>query len=492
MYLSLSLFILFFLVIILFWRLFVSLQRSIDHIIFDLDQIVVGDFNFKENKMGDDEFAKVVNATKKVGEVLRGYIYDQSSLIKSLRNGKTNYKMQTSAYSGVYAEMADNTNQMVDAFVEIRCKLEEALKARSTFLSSISHEIRTPMNAIVGMSELLSETELNETQKNYVENFQSASSTLLALINDVLDISKIESGMMNLEKTNFNMNNLIQKTILLFESKAKQKNIEITFKNSLSENDYLGDPTRLMQIFLNLLSNAIKFTENGKIEIEISQKEKLLFSLRDTGIGMNSEQLKGLFTEFYQADSSIHRKYGGTGLGLSISAKLATMMGGRLWAESEKGCGTSFYLELELPKGLKEMEQAQLPAIKNNIKSMNLLVVDDVDMNRTLIKAYLKDYKVTFFEASDGVEAIKIYREQVIDFILMDIQMPVMDGNEATIEIRKIEKEFAKKSCPIIALSANALNEEKEVSIKSGVDAYLTKPIKKQVLLETISKYQSK
>lgn len=380
---------------------------------------------------------------------------------------------------------------------------ERANMAKTEFLANMSHEIRTPMNTILGMGELLSETKTNKEQSEYIHILKNSSEHLLEIINNILDLSKIEAGHVELEQTEFNLYQIFDKCKSISYHQANKKNISLSFHISQNlPNIVIGDPIRISQILINLIGNAIKFTQQGEITTRVTQisdtnKEiELLFEVEDTGIGIPQDKISHLFKNFSQVDSSVTRKYGGTGLGLSISKKLVEAMNGKIWVESEinKGSKFSFTIKLALsPKDLSYQDIANTivsPIIQHSYlehTKKNILLVDDSEDNRRLIILYLKKLPYNIDTATNGNECIEKIKKKRYDIILMDIQMPIMDGNTATQEIRKLEIERSHNPVPIIAMTANAFIEEKEKSINAGCNAYLTKPINKKKLVETIN-----
>lgn len=507
----------------------------------------------------------------------------------------------------------------------------EAVRMKSEFLASMSHEIRTPLNAIIGMSDLMSETRLTNEQDRYVGVFRKAGDALLSLVNDILDLSKIEANQLALEEIHFNIMELVEEVAEIYALKAADKEIEIITRVDTSINvNRVGDPGRLKQIILNLISNALKFTEEGEIVVTLSAEineqgdEHLVISVSDTGIGIPRDKLETIFASFTQADTSTTRKYGGTGLGLTISKRLTEMMDGNIWVESEENKGSSFYVRVALPEqtqrsiikqdftnknifiidsrmsnclniedqltvsgakcfkatSIKEAQnilkleskpeiiliesrlafsegkinlfvsetieldkiillvnpkdmgehskQAKSNGInkillkpikrkelfreinkvinkkdeslvddvkkdeqKEEITAKHILLVDDNPDNRLLIKAYLKKTPHSLDEAENGALAVDMFKQNAYDLVLMDVQMPIMDGHEATRLIRAWEKEQDKKHTIIISLTAHAIKEEIDKCLAAGCDAHLSKPVKKATLLQTIEEWNS-
>jgi signal transduction histidine kinase/ActR/RegA family two-component response regulator len=370
-------------------------------------------------------------------------------------------------------------------------KLENANGAKRQFLANMSHEIRTPMNAVMGFLELLSTSNLNSEQKMFISEAKSASDILLYLINDILDFSKIEAGKLNIEKIAFSLRPTIKDAVSLLVPKASEKNINLYYaiKSSVPE-EVIGDPSRLKQILVNLVSNAVKFTAKGEVSITVGCIEEenevalLQFEVKDSGIGICKEDIPNLFKSFNQADTSTTRKYGGTGLGLAISKKLVEMMDGDIDVQSKLGEGSTFKFDVRLkicritPKEssvLERLDDAYIPVSNSNKKKPKILLAEDNEINRIIIIKFLDLHNMNCDVALNGKEAYESVLNTNYDIILMDCQMPVMDGYESTAKIRDFEGE--KTHTFIIAMTANAMDGDKKKCIESGMDDYISKPI---------------
>jgi len=374
-------------------------------------------------------------------------------------------------------------------------KTQAALSFKSKFLSNMSHEIRTPLNGIIGFTEIALKTELNKYQKDLMFKIKSTSDLLLGIINDILDISKIESGKMTIEKVDFDLKELVKNVVNILMPVAQEKKIELQVEYVNMESFYyIGDALRISQVLTNLLSNAIKFTSKGyvKIIIKVQKDKQLYFEVVDSGIGLKEESLKSLFEEFTQADMSTSRKYGGTGLGLSICKNLVDLMGGEITVSSEFGKGSSFSFVLPLEKSEKYMAlQAEIvedfELVEKKVEALthkSILVAEDNKMNQMVLSMLLEDTQLDIDFANDGEIAVKKFQEKAYDMILMDLQMPNLDGYEATKAIRERDKEI-----PIIALSANVLQEDIDRAYAAGMNDYLLKPIDTQKLYRVFLRY---
>lgn len=372
-------------------------------------------------------------------------------------------------------------------------KAELGSKAKEAFLANMSHEIRTPLNAIIGMIRELNKEKLSVTQKTYVENSSIASKHLLSIINNVLDISKIEAGELTLEEENFQLERSINNVFSIMSSRAEEKNIYLRYEFSeLIHKTFTGDPLRLEQILINLIGNAIKFTANGGITIECSllddfiDKQVIKIAVTDTGIGMDEEYLKNAFKKFTQEDKSVSRKYGGTGLGLAITYELVQLMDGKIEIESKKNSGTTFSVVIQFRKSDEQNIESKVELQENfMLDGIKILLVEDNELNRLVVQNTFKYYKCVADEAINGLDALEKLKSKSYDVILMDIQMPEMGGLEATEKIRK----QLNLETPIIALTANAFKSEIEKCKLAGMNDYITKPFEESTLLKIIGKY---
>jgi PAS domain S-box-containing protein len=393
---------------------------------------------------------------------------------------------------GIHLDITEQKQLEIDLEIE-KTNAIESSKAKEVFLANMSHEIRTPLNAIIGFLRELDKQELTELQKKYINNSTTASKHLLAIINNILDISKIEAGEMSLENEDFVFEKSISTVSTVLQPMLEQKGLE--FKISISkeiEKVLKGDTLRLQQILFNLVGNAIKFTDIGSISINCEVvnnnpfSQELQISISDTGIGMESSYLDNIFNKFSQEDKATTRKYGGTGLGLSITKELVRLMNGRIEIESEKNVGTTIRFYIHFQKGNKEnIENLNVENITPRIDNISILLVEDNYLNRMVAQNTLQYYNCKVIEAENGLEAIEILKKNKFDIILMDIQMPQMGGIEATEIIRK--KLFI--TTPIIAFTANAFKTEIDKCKKAGMDDFVTKPFDEDILIETIAKY---
>ncbi|MDY0744071.1 CHASE2 domain-containing protein [Paucibacter sp. R3-3] len=376
-----------------------------------------------------------------------------------------------------------------------RAVADAANRSKSEFLAHVSHEIRTPMNALLGMADLLGRTRLDAQQRHYVEVFHSAGQALFSLINDLLDLSKIEAGRAELQPDAFNPEALFLQQLNLLRPRAEAKGLSLSLQMEPDARQWAhGDPQRLAQVLVNLAGNAIKFTREGGVTVRAQRKGELLaFSVQDTGIGVEPSKHDMIFRPYTQADGSIERVYGGTGLGLSICRTLVALMGGRIWLESLPGQGATFFVELPMPAIAAPPPSAQPPvaalAGPTRLVPLNILLCEDTELNVLVFEAMLLPLGHRVDHAENGLIGLHKFRSGRYDLVLMDVQMPGMDGLAATRELRRIEREDERVRTPVIALTANAFDADAQRSLDAGCDAHLTKPISQAELLEALGRY---
>ncbi len=455
---------------------------------------------------------KLSKGEKWIGEFLNkkknGELYWEQALLSPVfdKNGKI------VNFVGVKEDITER-KKFLEELKRAKEEAEKANIAKSEFLANMSHEIRTPMNAIIGFIDIMLETELNGLQRQYLEIVKESTQHLLKILNDILDFSKFESGRMQFENRAFNIIKLIKNIYFMFSKKIAEKNLKM--KVDIDENIpeiVIGDEVRITQILTNLLSNAIKFSEKGEIKVNASLKETdneyvtLLFCVSDEGVGIPEDKINKIFEKFTQADASVTRKFGGTGLGLAIIKKIVEYYKGKIWVESEVGKGSKFYFTLKLKIGdVKDLKPKKIAKKEGYfIEKFEILVAEDNVTNQILIKQVLNNLGLKVDIADNGINTLKKLSEKNYDLILMDWHMPEMDGVEAVDILRKIEngedvkhekvspeiiEKLKNRKFKVIALTAAALTEEKELLLKKGFDDYVSKPISKDELVNILSKF---
>jgi signal transduction histidine kinase/ActR/RegA family two-component response regulator len=462
------------------------------------------------------EFRETLRSLEKTANQLRSQLADREKTLHSLRRlvgdllphetGEIDQEVDINTLISTI-NMLVNERQQATRQMEIAKDLSESTsRAKSAFLANMSHEIRTPMNGILGMTQLLQADSVSEEERRqYAGIILNSGKVLLNILNDVLDLSKIEAGKLQLVEDNFNPVSVIRETVELFSATAKAKSLRIDLAvNKLSSANYISDSVRLREMISNLISNAVKFTDRGGIVVGIRELENdgsqamLEFSVSDTGIGIPSASLSKLFQPFSQVDASNTRKHGGTGLGLSIVGALAKLMGGDVGVESTPGQGARFWFTIRSRVGAPDAglsgknSPTATPFSKDSSPiTGRVLVVEDLATNRIVIKTMLKRLGIDCDDASNGEEAVKRIQSDAVgyDLVLMDIQMPVMDGRKATELIRQWERDHAKARTPIAALTAGAYAEDRQNCKDAGMDDYLTKPIVVVELKEVLDRW---
>ncbi|HOV90004.1 MAG TPA: response regulator [Syntrophorhabdaceae bacterium] len=482
-------------------------EKILGHSIFEIAEYDLAEENYKI----DEELFK--NPGKQIYET---QIKNSDGSIRFVVMNKATYVNRKNEVAGIVGVILDITQlkKTQTELIKAKEEAERANNAKSEFLASMSHEIRTPMNAIIGMAELLLDSHLTPEQFKYVKVLHDAGESLLNLINDILDLSKIESGQIEMEYTNFDLLDLIEKLFDILSLKAHEKNIELLYMIAPDVPTYLiGDSTRLRQVLVNLIGNAIKFTEHGEIVLNVSVKERIIlntnvnvsnrmwpgkentqgediiltFSVNETGIGIPEDKLELIFEKFTQVDTSTTRKYGGTGLGLAICKKIVKMMGGEIWAESKPGEGTkmSFTARFGLQKDQKRVREKPVTV---DIKGMKILVIDDNSTNRMILREMLTNLGAFVSDVENSKQAIEMLQKGIQEsspytLILLDYHMPDMDGIQLA---KKMEEMDLKKDSHIIMLTSGYIKDETEKARRLGITSLLNKPIKRAELLEAI------
>ena len=484
--------------------IFIAVSMS-DYIISKINNLLIGTKRFANNELNyrikvtsKDEIGELESSFNDMAKKISTLISTQKELNEHLEDKvdeKTQELLQIN--ETLEKEVENRTESLKEALL----KAQNSDKVKSTFLANMSHEIRTPLNSIIGFSELLTNnSDIDDSAKKYSSIIEESAKSLLSIINDILDVSKIESGNFDINIKQTNIHEVCKNVYELFSTKANEKNIDIDFNiNEDIPLCVLSDGIRIRQVLSNLVNNAIKFTkENGKIEFRVSFIEKkdelikLRFLVKDNGIGIPSNKLSNIFEPFIQVDNESNRQYEGTGLGLSISSHIIKLLGSKIEVLSQIDFGSSFWFDLELEecdKSVSKFTDEKEEIIFENTYSGKILVAEDNILNQELIKYILKNLNLEYKIVSNGQEAIDEYKNDIYNLVLMDINMPIVDGVSAFNQIREYEKNNNLISIPIVALTANVIKGDKEKFLALGMDAYLTKPINMNKLKEIFTIY---
>ncbi len=464
---------------------------------YELEDIIgknIQSFLVEEDRLPfEDLYLNSIKENNKVRGIFKVLHKNGSKVYLLYQNYRVEESPEDEAYIIAFSQDITDRIKAEKELKEAKKITEEIAKNKERFLANMSHEIRTPMNGIIGITSFLQKTELNEEQRSYLNIVQESSNDLLTIINDILDLEKVGAGQIQLENIPFDIVRKTTTIIKLFEITAKNKGVEINFDNLVGDSLYIkGDPTRFNQVLNNLISNAVKFTSKGSVNIKAEKLQeseneiKLQFSVTDTGIGIDPNNVEKIFQPFTQAYPETTRMYGGTGLGLAITKNLIELQGGTIWVNTEpkKGSTFSFSISFEKP-GEEEIQTKDRNSITNTLGKLNILVAEDNEVNQVLTTGILEQLGFNPSSARNGVEVLELIKKEDYDVVLMDIQMPEMNGYDATKVIRSFSNE--KKNTPIVALTANALKGEDNY-FAAGMNGYLTKPFTEVALYQVIEK----
>jgi hypothetical protein len=443
----------------------------------------------KDQELFDNHLIQTYESTltnRKTGAVRQGLFW---------KAPLSNAEGQVTALVGTILDITERNRFEQDLRVA-KQNAEAANKAKSDFLANMSHEIRTPMNGVIGMTDLALDTVLNATQREYLSTVKSSAQSLMVILNDILDFSKIEAGKLSIEAVEFSLPDTIAEILKSINARAEKKGLALVCRLAPGvPRRVLGDPGRVRQVLTNLCDNAIKFTSAGSVHVVVEATPwradgyEVHLSVQDTGIGIPADKQHGVFEAFNQADTSTTRQFGGTGLGLTISARLVELMGGRIWVESEPGQGSTFHFTVRVQGVLAapSVVTDPAPALPDDGRPLRILLVEDHPINQLLATTLLKKWGHHVVLAKNGQEAVDLFPGAVWDLVLMDMQMPVMGGLDATRLIRASEP--ASQRTPIIAMTANAMESDRQACLDAGMDAHLAKPFSAAALQTVIQQY---
>jgi len=481
--------------------IFISLrlQSVVSGPVMDLALVAKGisknkDYSVRSNKRSNDEVGELVDAFNEMLEQIQKRDHDLKAYSGKLAQKVEERTLELMKLNRMLKDELLERKKIEGELLLAKNTAEEASRAKSEFLANVSHEIRTPMNSIVGFADILLHGDLTDDQRNSIAMIRQGSDILMILINDILDLSKIEAGMLELEIINFDLEHLAHEVTGFVRARATGKPVDVVCETGGKPLPVMGDPTRLRQVLINILDNAIKFTNEGEVVASVDLISKIdgrvlvQFSVRDTGIGIDEDKLKIIFEDFSQADSSVTRNYGGTGLGLSISRRLVRMMGGEIRVESRPAHGTMFSFSLWFEAGSGQSRELKAPIGRGGALStsrpLHLLLAEDNELNLQVATRMLHLLGHTTDTAHNGVRAVEMGKAGGYDLIFMDMQMPELDGLEAARELRK-----AGVTIPIIALTANAMKGDREQCLTAGMDEYITKPLSLDIIKQALAMF---